>query len=1035
MRGILEKLPKTLDETYERVLKNINEDNMEHARRLLHCIAVAVRPLRVDDLAEILTFDFDDIEGGIPKYHADWRWKDEEEAVLSTCSSLITVVNSKYDGRVVQFSHFSVKEFLLSDRLASSTPDVSRYHILPGPAHTILVQVCLGCLLHLDDGLDQTTAMSLPLIDYAALFWVEHAQFEDVASRVKDGMRSLFDPYELHLDRWLDVWELDPDPDGIKWDTPYMRNPLYYASLCGFHDLVEHLVINHPRLVNAPYGNFGSPLLAALSGNHVRVAEFLLRHGGKVECRGQNERTPLHFVATDFFRVEFWQVGRNLGDAISDAISFLLKHGADIDSRDRDHCTPLHLAASRDDLEEARILLERGADIDSRNDKGQTPLHMACGTHIGTYEVAKLLSERGAHLNAPDNNLDTPLLKSVFELDIETARILLAHGADPHAKNKDGVTSLHLEISLDYSSGPYLEHTLLEFAPLLLQNGADVNAQNNYYMTPLHVAIEQGWNKVARILLEHGAEPNVTNKDGQTPLHLAFELDSRDNAEILIAGAIHLLLQRGANVNARDKNHTTPLLLAIQRNMYDITRILLARGAKPNVKNVRGKAPLHLLLEGNFADEDDIPGLVHLLLERGADVNAQDQNRTPPLSLAVKRHLVDIARILLQHGAEPNIKDIKNKTPLHVLLEQDHDLDDVDGVLVVVRLLLDSGADVNFIDRDYQSPVGLAESQRRFEVAQIIRHRANAETYWNRAQWRITSEGEYNLNVHRHSVSQFSLERTPDVNVVTVLQNMDLITRLHWACYFGRLELTRELLDNGENANVENIRGETPLHLVSRGQYDTLEDGVGVVQLLLERGANVDAQDKTHITPLHLASYYGKLEIVRVLLDHGAKVNAESELGQTPLRFLLDGNRSGRDGLGVVRLLLERGADVNSRDRDNETPLHLASNYGKLAIGRVLLIHGANANAANIRGWTPLHMLSLWPWRVEDEPSLVEILVDGGADVDARDNDGETPLHTAYRNKRFDVAHRLVRRRANNYSENNKGETPLQLVPQLTVTE
>ena len=80
---------------------------MEHARRLLHCISVAIRPLRVDDLAEILTFDFDDVEEGIPKYHVDWRWKDQEEAVLSTCSSLVTVVDSKDDAdskiRVVHF--------------------------------------------------------------------------------------------------------------------------------------------------------------------------------------------------------------------------------------------------------------------------------------------------------------------------------------------------------------------------------------------------------------------------------------------------------------------------------------------------------------------------------------------------------------------------------------------------------------------------------------------------------------------------------------------------------------------------------------------------------------------------------------------------------------------------------------------------------------------------------------------------------------------------------------------------------------------
>ncbi|KAH9047542.1 hypothetical protein EDB84DRAFT_1557485 [Lactarius hengduanensis] len=138
VRAILETLPKTLDETYERVLKDINKNNRDHARRLLHCLAISVRPLRVED------------SGRHSEVHPDWRRKDQEEAVLSICSSLVTVVNTR-GSRVVQFSHLSVKEFLTSDHLASSTGNLTPYHILPGPAHTILAQVSLGFLLHLDD--------------------------------------------------------------------------------------------------------------------------------------------------------------------------------------------------------------------------------------------------------------------------------------------------------------------------------------------------------------------------------------------------------------------------------------------------------------------------------------------------------------------------------------------------------------------------------------------------------------------------------------------------------------------------------------------------------------------------------------------------------------------------------------------------------------------------------------------------------------------------------------------------------------------
>ncbi|KAH9055012.1 ankyrin repeat protein [Lactarius vividus] len=147
---------------------------------------------------------------------------------------------------------------------------------------------------------------------------------------------------------------------------------------------------------------------------------------------------------------------------------------------------------------------------------------------------------------------------------------------------------------------------------------------------------------------------------------------------------------------------------------------------------------------------------------------------------------------------------------------------------------------------------------------------------------------------------------------------------------------------------------------------------------------------------------------------------------------MLEGNRSGRDSLGVVCLLLEHGADANAQDWNIETPLHLASKHRKLAIGCVLFIHGPYANAENSRGQTPLH--SLWPWRNGDGFLFARILVDGGADVDARDKDQETPLHMAYRKNRPDIAQCLLMRGADRDAKNNKGETPSQLAPRLTAT-
>ena len=106
IRKALGELPDTLDETYERTLLDIDEEKRAFAHRLFQCITVAYRPLRVEELSEFLTFDFD--SGGRPIFRADWRSEDPKDTVLSTCSTLISIVDTG-GPPVVQFSHFSVK--------------------------------------------------------------------------------------------------------------------------------------------------------------------------------------------------------------------------------------------------------------------------------------------------------------------------------------------------------------------------------------------------------------------------------------------------------------------------------------------------------------------------------------------------------------------------------------------------------------------------------------------------------------------------------------------------------------------------------------------------------------------------------------------------------------------------------------------------------------------------------------------------------------------------------------------------------------
>jgi hypothetical protein len=90
---VLSELPKSLDETYLWVLRGIDEANREDVCRLFQCLVVSIRPLRVEELAEVLAVDFDDAEG-IPKLNPDWRWEDQEQCLLAACSSLIAIVDT-----------------------------------------------------------------------------------------------------------------------------------------------------------------------------------------------------------------------------------------------------------------------------------------------------------------------------------------------------------------------------------------------------------------------------------------------------------------------------------------------------------------------------------------------------------------------------------------------------------------------------------------------------------------------------------------------------------------------------------------------------------------------------------------------------------------------------------------------------------------------------------------------------------------------------------------------------------------------------
>jgi len=416
IRRALDELPSTLDATYERTLQEIDGTNWEFARRLLHCVAVVSRPLRVDELAEFLAFDFN--VGQIPKYREDWRLEDPVDALLSTCSTLLSLVNSQ-DSQVIQFSHFSVKEFLTSARFAEKRNTISsRYHVSMTPAHALVAKACLGILLHLDKDITSDALPKVPLAEYAAEHWFEHARFEGVIEGAEEGTSQMFDRRKPHLAVWLWIY----DPTIPSWGRNKSANspltphgtPLHYAGFCGLYEVVKVLTIEYPQDVNSrSFIGDETPLHLTSRVGHIDVARLLIEHGADVAAQSEHGTTPLHLAS----------FGGHVGLS-----RLLIEYGADAAAQSNDGTTPLHRASFGGHADMARLLIEHGADAAAQSNDGTTPLYAA--SFWGHIDVARLLLEHGANAEAQRDDGTTPLHWASFRGHVDVARLLIEHGAN-----------------------------------------------------------------------------------------------------------------------------------------------------------------------------------------------------------------------------------------------------------------------------------------------------------------------------------------------------------------------------------------------------------------------------------------------------------------------------------------------------------------------------------------------------------------------------------------------------------------------------
>ncbi|CAH8654403.1 unnamed protein product [Schistosoma curassoni] len=292
------------------------------------------------------------------------------------------------------------------------------------------------------------------------------------------------------------------------------------------------------------------------------------------------------------------------------------------------------------------------------------------------------------------------------------------------------------------------------------------------------------------------------------------------------------------------------------------------------------------------------------------------------------------------------------------------------GFVDLVRLLLERGADKEHRDKKSHTPLHTAVcANQRSVVSLLLDYGADIEA---------------------------QVDRTKD-------------TALSIACSHGKLEIVEELLNRGANKEHRNISDYTPLSLAASGGY------VEVIQLLLRHGAEINSRtgSKLGISPLMLASMNGHTAAVRLLLEHGSDINAHIETNRnTALTLACFQGR-----YEVVQLLVERKANIEHRAKTGLTPLMEAASGDYVEVGRILLDHGADVNASPVPSSRDT---ALTIAADKGNAKFVNLLLEKGGVVEARNKKGATPLWLASNGGHLEVVQSLIQYNADVNSQDNR---------------
>ncbi|KAF6204958.1 hypothetical protein GE061_019125 [Apolygus lucorum] len=766
--------------------------------------------------------------------------------------------------------------------------------------------------------------------------------------------------------------------------------PLHYAAKKGQIESIKVLLQNG-WVLNAETLDGHTPLYCAVLGNKEEVVRFLLNKGADA----RNADIIFRAAANGNKKIMEMLISAKAPVNTIEAVSGI---------------TLLHVVADHNRKDLVELLIKNGIKVNAKDIGGRTALHYCA--RKGHYKLSKLLMKYGAKNNIGDMSNRPPHLYAVLGKHQNIVELMVTN-SNVNDVDCKGLNALHYSCQLG-STG---------IARYLLGKGAEVNAKTIMGATPLLLALLAGHEDVATLLCKKGASITDAIGRGSTPCHLA--------AAIGQTKVIKLLLKLGADVNKIDSNGWTPLHRACESGSLDCTTQLIDEGCSVNSPAERGITPLFLSVRSNNIN------VVKLLVNKGAkfDENALNEaarlgfanimellldrfpnssNGTQLLSIAVGNLQPEIIKMLVDRGADVNAENREGSKPLHTAAFM--------GSCEMIQLMLELGADPNAKLSDGVTPLHLAAK---------VGHRNSVETLLIRQSNILAedSKGRTPLSIairYGHtSIVKLFLNHNKSINLNDFYVTEKRISLLQIASVFGEIEIVKLLVQRGANIDKKDEEGCKAIHYATIGGYadvvkfflsagmdiyDSPGNGNNLLHLLSMEGRcnrlsvakllvcekNMDPNRCNDYgrSPLQSALILGDIELIEFFLENGSyfdkKICNEITMSIT-IRLIFDSVEqlfAGAKRGNILQVLnsIHRGAVVNVRNERNETPLLCSSWKGKTIIVKELLENGANPDLADKSGSTPLHYASKF-----SHYSIVIALLESGSVFEPFNNAGKTP--------------------------------------------